>query len=304
MQGMQTGSQTGLPSGTQAGIQPGPRQAERRRVQAVVETLAGMRHRGGTVGEIAHDARNMVAALVLYCDLLAEPGVMAPEFAHYANELRLVTAASRRLVEKLMLLDRIRPVDSGDAARTVPAGSRLLGQGSAAIEPPSHDSIENLQQEVLATRNLLDALSGQGTVVRVRTEGGARPVRLRSEDLTRILVNLVRNAAEAMHGAGVIEITLRELPGPQAGVSAVTLAIEDTGPGIPGDLLDKIFEPGFTTRTHGANRTQEGGWPVAHRGLGLFITRSILEAAGGRIAAANRPEGGARFEIELPVRGR
>ena len=72
---------------------------ERRRVEKVVETLATLRSRGESVSEVAHDARNMVTALGLYCDLLEEPGVLASPFTHYAHELRLVAAASRRLVE-------------------------------------------------------------------------------------------------------------------------------------------------------------------------------------------------------------
>src|ERR1700723_525441 len=79
--------------------------AERQRVEAVVETLATLHSRSETLAEVAHDARNMVTALGLYCDLLEEPGVLAAPFAHYGSELRLVASASRRLVEKLMALD-------------------------------------------------------------------------------------------------------------------------------------------------------------------------------------------------------
>ena len=79
--------------------------AERKRLEAVVETLAPTGNRGETVAEVAHDARNMVTALGLYCDLLEEPGVLANPFAHYGSELRLVADASRRLVEKLVAID-------------------------------------------------------------------------------------------------------------------------------------------------------------------------------------------------------
>ena len=79
--------------------------AKRKRVEAVVETLATPRSEGENLAEVAHDARNMVTALGLYCDLLEEPGVLATPFLHYGNELRLVAAASRRLVEKLVALD-------------------------------------------------------------------------------------------------------------------------------------------------------------------------------------------------------
>jgi two-component system response regulator HydG len=68
--------------------------ADRKRVEAVVETLAALRSESETVAEVAHDARNMVTALGLYCDLLEEPGVLAPPFLHYGSELRLVAAAT------------------------------------------------------------------------------------------------------------------------------------------------------------------------------------------------------------------
>jgi signal transduction histidine kinase len=278
----------------------------KQRIVAVVETLAAMKHRGGTVSEVAHDARNMVTALALYCDLLAEPGVLADGFTHYANELSLVAAASRRLVEKLML------IDLGDSTGLEPVSlDRSLPQNRLSVwptiltdslpNPMPDDPIDNLQKELLANRNLLDALTGLSIDISIRTEGGARPVLLSREDLTRVLVNLVKNAAEAMRKAGTIEITLRELPDAQGRTATVALIVEDSGPGIREDLLETVFDSGYTTHTQGANEAQDGGWPVTHHGLGLGITRSLIEAAGGIMHAANRTEGGARFTIELPV---
>jgi hypothetical protein len=89
----------------QTNVTAGMDGAGRKRVEAVVETLATLGCRGESVAEVAHDARNMVTALGLYCDLLEEPGVLTAPFTHYGNELRLVAAASRRLVEKLVALD-------------------------------------------------------------------------------------------------------------------------------------------------------------------------------------------------------
>jgi signal transduction histidine kinase len=300
---------------------------ERGRVEAVVKTLAGMKHRGGTVAEIAHDARNMVTALALYCDLLGEPGVLTDEYIHYANELRLVSATSRRLVEKLMLLDVSGAVanDSGMAAgRTgemVPyqtgrqkaareqipreqMGRPLAGRARGPVNWLGEEPMGNLQKELLVNRNVLDTVAGPAIAVTVRAEGGAFPVGLSPVDLTRVLVNLVKNAAEAMGRAGSIQITLRAVPDSQGDVSKVRLAVQDSGHGIPDELLETIFEAGYTRDLQSTDHDLDGGWPSSHRGLGLSITRSIIEAAGGRIWASNRAGGGACFEIELPVEDR
>jgi len=306
--------------------------AGRRRVEAVVQTLATLASHGETLAEVAHDARNMVTALGLYCDLLDEPGVLAVPFAHYSNELRLVASASRRLVEKLVAIDTSATgaapqnrcedgsgwTDSGHAGPALTrAIERSLDWAVSGGPAPVHEEvtpaaqavrgrrwesvfaepINNLAGELAANRNLLAALAGPGITVTVNAEGGARPVHLTAEDLTRLLVNMAKNAAEAMPSGGRIEISLRDKSAGQ-----LLLTIEDSGPGIPDELLGKVFESGFTTRL---GEPASNGWPVAHRGLGLAITRSIVETAGGHIAAANRTGAnltGARFEIELPVR--
>jgi signal transduction histidine kinase len=352
----------------------------------VVQTLATLGCRGESLAEVAHDARNMVTALGLYCDLLEEPGVLAMPFVHYGSELRLVAAASRRLVEKLVSLDG-QPApeatgagmgaESGSGAERAPGPAlasldRQLARGldgslhqnfngssdgnlepgfngglkdghdgslrnpdlnpdqnqnpepvfdrsfdrslSRALDRSRHwemlfaEPVDNLAAELLANRNLLSALAGPGIAVTVDAAGGARAVRLTSEDLTRLLVNLVKNAAEAMPAgaAGHVQVSLREraLEGGDAGW--LVLAVEDNGPGIAALALDRVFESGFTTQ--GMNPPANGGWPAAHRGLGLAITRSIVEASGGRISASNRSGpnvgSGARIEIELPVRAR
>jgi signal transduction histidine kinase len=279
-------------------------EVERKRVDAVVGTIAGMKRRSGTLAEVAHDARNMVTALSLYCDLLSEQGALTPQCVHYASELRLIAAASRRLVEKLLLLDM------EESAGEDIEGRRFAKSLPTVIQPQStrllpmrlpNDLIDNLQQELLANRNLLDALTGLGIAISVRVEGGAHPVQLTSEDFTRVLINLVKNAAEALHGAGTVAITLRET-GLEGDVAV--LCVEDNGPGIPEELGQKIFESNCTTHGKSTNWVPQVGWPVTHRGLGLAITRSIVEAAGGSIAAANCPQGGACFEIQLPVRTR
>jgi signal transduction histidine kinase len=342
-------------------------EGEHKRAQTVLETLATLRSQGESLSEVAHDARNMVTALGLYCDLLEEPGVLSVPFLHYGQELRLVAAASRRLVEKLMALDPIgldslafdradldrqtlnlsaldravpdrqagvdpyapklagsrdpRSQDTGrrdpgiETHRRLPFPSPEPGADSGLNAAPAVQSrqdrarrwdlvpgepIANLAAELMANRNLLAALAGTAIILTVDTTGGALPVHLTGEDLTRVLVNLVKNSCEAMAEGGRIRISLYEEPAVRGSATSLSLAIEDNGPGIPTETLESIFTSGYTTR--GRAEAGGAGWPHSHRGLGLAITRSIVESAGGRISALNREMGGARFEIELPVR--
>lgn len=339
---------------------------EHRRVERVVETLATLRSRGRSLSEVAHDARNMVTALALYCDLLEEPGVLGKAFGHYAQELRLIAAASRRLVEKLVALDTntvpegllssLLEANAGGGA--APGAAEGLSSAAAtgvaatcnciaaaknapqsAASPAdgrweaSHPSVianrasvadgnrhwdmlpalpvANLAAELLANRNLLAALAGPSIALTMETEGGAQAVRLTGEDLTRLLVNLVKNAAEAMPQAPSqaqtqaptqgrrIHIGLGEMETSKGAAPSLALTVEDNGPGIPEEALEKIFTSGYTSR---AGETPAGSWPQSRRGMGLAIVRSIVEGAGGRITAANRPQGGACFTLELPVR--
>ncbi len=320
---------------------------ERRRVEKVVETLATLRSRGESLSEVAHDARNMVTALGLYCDLLEEPGVLATAFTHYAHELRLVAAASRRLVEKLVTLDTnafpdgnaqtlLRAADgrgitlasaaaanSATPARGNAAGGAFRGPGSSpaanAVLPGERNRrwdllpalpIANLAAELVANRNLLSALAGPSIVVTMETDGGAQAVRLTGENLTRLLVNLVKNAAEAMCNAKTqncrIHIGLSERETTQGAATCLALTVEDNGPGIAEANLDRIFISGYSTRGKEAGANGDilpgASWPQNHRGLGLAIVRSIVEGAGGRITASNRTPCGACFTLELPVR--
>lgn len=270
---------------------------ERKRVEAVVETLAHLQSPGESLAAVAHDARNMVTALGLYCDLLEEPGVLAAPFAHYGSELRLVAAASRRLVEKLVALDRPAASQPSFWRSDASAGSWPINPASAVRQSGLCDlpsqPVANLAAELLATRNLLAALAGPAIAVTFDADGGARPVRVSAEDITRLLVNLVKNAVEAMPAGGRIQIRLSER---NAGEKhCLVLAVEDNGPGFPPQALEEAFAPGYSSHT--------GDAAQKHRGLGLAITRSIVEAAGGSIHAENRASGGARILIELPAGG-
>lgn len=103
----------------------------------------------------------------------------------------------------------------------------------------------------------------------------------------QVLVNLIRNAVEAMgtNQEGARRLFIHTAFDREGGVEVL---VADTGPGLPAELLDTIFEPFVTGKADGM-------------GLGLSISRSIVENHGGRLNAGNRPEGGAAFRICLPT---
>ena len=282
----------------------------RKRMEPTGETLAVLRGSGESFSELSHDARNMVTALALYCELLEEPGVLTEGARHFVQELRLVTAASCRLLEKLARVEQRGPgkfagTPAWRGAPLVEAlpGTRPAGAHAVLDAPrPSSGSIEDLEEQLTANRDLLAALAGPGMTVRVRCTGGGCPVRLNGEDMTRILVNLVRNSEQAMQGTGSIKILLSELPGEKEGTPWVRLTVEDSGPGFPAADLGRVFEKGFSTHNvsprSGAKIRKSSG----RRGQGLSIVRNLVEAAGGRITAGSCAGGGARLAIELPVR--
>jgi len=108
--------------------------------------------------------------------------------------------------------------------------------------------------------------------------------------LRQLLHNLITNAVEALEGrlGGAISVTTRLLLRGEEEVAE--LAVEDNGPGFQRDLISQIFDPYVTTKPRGT-------------GLGLAIVRRIVEEHGGHVEAENRPDGGARVRVELPVKG-
>jgi len=99
----------------------------------------------------------------------------------------------------------------------------------------------------------------------------------------QVLVNLVKNAVDAMPGGGTLTLTTRHRG------SGAALAVGDTGCGIPADRLDRIFMPFFTTKEPGKGT-----------GLGLSVSYAIIRSFGGTVRVDSAPGAGSTFTIELP----
>jgi signal transduction histidine kinase len=255
--------------------------------------------------QLAHDARNMLSALRLYCDLLAEPGVLTSDHGHYAQELLAVTETASRLVERLAAPRRTVSRRSALKGKLRPSLHATSSGAPALGEPWPGEAVDDLGAELRGMRPLLAAIAGPAIELEIETMSCGGRTWLSKEDLTRVMLNLARNAADAMPDRGRLRITAQYGDGlsfveagqiPVARPRSVVITVEDTGPGITDELREEIFKAGFTTHTKGSN------WPgIPHNGLGLTIVRSLIEAAGGTVRAASSPAGGARLEVELPI---
>lgn len=124
------------------------------------------------------------------------------------------------------------------------------------------------------------------------------PIQGDPHQLRQIFTNLMTNAFEALGGAGQVRVAATQLPAEEEttagteshGVPMIQVEVSDDGPGMPADIMDRIFSPFFTTKPKGS-------------GLGLAIVRKIVDAHDGRIDVSARATGGARFRITLPVSG-
>jgi two-component system nitrogen regulation sensor histidine kinase NtrY len=122
--------------------------------------------------------------------------------------------------------------------------------------------------------------------VQIRSDlQGALPIDGDRDQLTQVLVNLVKNAEEAMPGGGQLAVRAFARNG------HAVLEVADSGPGIRPEDRKRIFEPYFTTKAGGT-------------GLGLAIAARIAQEHGGQLEASGAPGGGALFSLSLPMRAR
>ena len=278
-----------------------------------------------------HDARNLMGALGLYCDLLSMPGVLKPEHNHYPEELRLLGTRSRALIENLMqsllaqgradglclaAADKAEYADSSSAGLT--RTHRPSGDSGNAIKPAS------LRTVVERCSGLLSRVAG-GRVIEVSYGvAAAVPVLVAEEAIERILVNLVRNASAALdEGATACNPSSDATAGASGSVREMSAdSTEDETPGAirlgVGLLVNRVGDPKpwpfrrvrLTVEDSGSGMTAEklerllsGGRAPSRgsHGIGFRVVRELVAASDGDLRVVSEPGIGTRVQIEWPV---
>lgn len=238
------------------------------------------RHSGGIVSE---DLLKQLA----YNEKMAELGRISAGVVHELNApLSVIVSASQ-----MILREEGVPVPVQEmVARIASEAQRLSRLTRGLLNFGSHEDAAGEVDINLAIDFVLDFLhyeaARRGVTVRKQLDFTLPVIRLDGNMLKQILLNIIMNALQAMEeGGGTLSL---ETGTPGSG--ALRVAITDSGPGIPSAALDRIFEPYFTTKKAG-----EG------TGLGLYVTKRLVEGLGGRIEVMSKPGEGTTFTITFTI---
>jgi signal transduction histidine kinase len=172
----------------------------------------------------------------------------------------------------------------GEIGRLSDLMQELLDYGKpASLEFNAGSVAEIVNQAVRACSRIAERYR-VAIVNRVSSE--LPPVPMDRKKLVQVFQNLLENGIQFSRAEGAVEIDAGEIE--RSGTGWVAVHVSDSGPGFPAADLERIFEPFFTRRRGGT-------------GLGLSIVQRIVDEHGGRIEAGNRPEGGARMTVLLPL---
>lgn len=211
---------------------------------------------GEMAAGLAHQLRTPLASAILYTGNLNRETLAEVDRRRFAQKALERLRALERMIQDMLLFVRGVPALEGHVDVNA-----LLSEAQQAVEPQLNERGQTLRNEVSISLPML--------------HGNAKA-------LAGIVVNLLENAMQAC-GSGA-HIALR------AGSTKdeVFVQVQDDGPGMPPAVLDRLFEPFFTTRAEGT-------------GLGLAIVQAVMQAHGGRVEVASAPGQGSRFTLWFPI---
>ena len=226
---------------------------------------------GEMAAGIAHEIRNPLGSISLYVQMLSEDLAGAPDQAQLCEKIGRAVTGLDAIVRDVLLFAR-----------------------DMSVRPAPTSAGELIESALRSAEALLASAQLE---VRVEVpDNGSCALHADTNLLAQALGNVVRNAVEAMAEAGsaprrlAISAEKKRVRCPDGRrAQRIVIAVEDTGPGIPPEVVQRMFNPFFTTRKTGT-------------GLGLAIVHRIVDAHEGHIGVSNVPEAGARVELCLPVR--
>ena len=236
------------------------RQRERVQREARWLNLEKMAAMGQLTASVAHELNNAINIVLGYSQLLLRDAQPESQSYHDLQKIEKNAKQCQRIVSGL--LDYTR---------------------SMSREKQSVDVNRHLEDvlKLVAHRMTLDNIE-----IVTQFSPNVNPVWMDPDEMKQVYLNLLNNAADAIKQNGRIRVKTALDPSGQD----ILIYFSDNGPGIPEEVMEKLFTPFFTTKEDGTGT-----------GLGLNVSRDIVHKHGGSLRVKNRPEGGAVFTIRLPV---
>ncbi|WP_269802009.1 sensor histidine kinase [Psychrosphaera ytuae] len=233
---------------------------ETRQLQERISHLQRVSALGRMVASLAHQIRTPLSAAMLYAANLSNNRLKAEQKSNFVNKL------SSRLTDlENQVNDMLMFAKSGE--------NQVLEQVS-------------LQQLLTSVHQGADAMVQQAGTMTVELPEPDIELLANKTSLASAITNLVHNAVQVV-GQGVhVHLAARRV---DSQPNQVCISVEDNGPGIKPEVIDKIFEPFYTTRSQGT-------------GLGLSVVKTVAQAHQGSVEVVNKPTGGAIFSIYLPIK--
>jgi signal transduction histidine kinase len=215
---------------------------------------------GNTVARIAHDIRNAMSCIGGYARMIEKRPDNTPQVRNDAGVIFRTAVQLEQTLQEMMDYSRPAIVETRVQSPNAAVAAALNAVGG---QRPGHVTID------------------------ADLDPAAPAVPCDAHRLERVVVNLVRNAIDALSDRKTGHILVRTRPRDGGGAA---IAVQDDGPGIPPEVQPRLFEPFFTTKRKGS-------------GLGLSICRQIVGELGGEILLDSSPGGGTTFTIVLPPAG-
>ncbi len=251
---------------------------------------------GDEVGQLAEEFNRMAASLaqrerrLLQMERLATVGRMSAQVAHeIRNPLNALSLNAELLEDEIDQLEEPARAEARETLRQLQAEIDRLAavtEGYLSLaRPPDPERVPadlgELVQRVVAF--LADELAGAGIEIEIELQPDLPPVPMDADQVRQVLLNLVRNAMEALPDGGTVRIAVARAEG------GVALRVTDGGAGVDPAIREQVFDPLVTSKERGT-------------GLGLAIVRQIVVAHGGTVDFESEVGEGTTFQIVLPER--
>ena len=223
---------------------------------------------------------------LLRSERLAAIGQLAAGVSHEIdNPVGIILGNAELLLEDMQEDDPLRE-DVAAIIEECRRCKRITGGllGFARSPEGHHDRVELNQLVKETVTSLRPQMLFKDLDLKIEASAESLFVTGDADQLRQVMINVLLNAAQALPGVGQLQITLLKK------AEQALVYVDDSGPGIPEEDREKVFQPFFSTKAHG-----EG------TGLGLPLCRKLVEAQGGEIFAHQAPLGGARISVSLPL---